>query len=271
LVPKEHGAYFQLAVPLITALLMGRATTSALLFTFSAIAAFLSHESLLVLIGRRGLRARRENGERATRWLAILATLAFATGAAAWTTAPLGMTVIPLLPLGMAVAVGGLIALRLERGMFGEILVGAALASAALPVAWAAGVPPGAAWTAWIGWMIVAGAGTAAVRSIIESNKKPLFRTTCLIRIAIVAVATFAIAAHWPWAAIAAGPTVALAVAWSAMPPHPRYLRRVGWTLAAATLSASVILIASVKHDPDVRPRIATMGMVVDFRSSRAR
>jgi hypothetical protein len=271
LVPKEHGAYFQLALPLITAVVMGRPTTSAVLFALSATASFLCHESLLVLIGERGPRARRENRARAARWLTVLGTLALVSGAAAWIMAPVDMSVVLLFPLGMAMAVGVLIVLRAERSTLGEILIGAALASAALPVASAAGVPPTGAWTAWVGWMIVGGGGTVAVRSIIQSNKKPIFRVARLIRVATLTIATIAIATQWPWAALAAAPTLALAIGWSAMPPHPRHLRRVGWTLAAATLAASAILIASVHHDEDVSPRITAMRTGFDFRSSRAK
>jgi hypothetical protein len=57
--PKEHGAYFQLAVPLVTALLMGSPTRLAAAFAGGAVVAFLLHEPLFVLLGRKARAARR--------------------------------------------------------------------------------------------------------------------------------------------------------------------------------------------------------------------
>jgi uncharacterized membrane protein YoaK (UPF0700 family) len=247
LVPKEHGAYFQLGVPLVTAFAMGRPNGSACLFALSAVAAFLGHESLLVLIGTRGTRAAREEGRRAARWLLVLGTLAVASGAAAWATAPLSMSLIPLLTLGMAAVVGGLIARRIERTTIGEILVGAALSSASVPVAWATGVDPLHVFTAWLTWIIVAGAQTSAVRSIIQSKKRQIFAKARVAPIAMMLTAAVAMASQWSWAALATGPSVVLAIAWIAVPPDPRHLRRIGWALAAATLAASAILVVSVR------------------------
>ena len=252
--PKEHGAYFQLGVPLVTALAMGRPTGPACLFALSAVAAFLCHESLLVLIGGRGTRALREEGKRAACWLAVLGTLALGAGAAAWATAPLGMNLIPLLPLGMAAAVGVLIALRTEKTTMGEVLVGAALSSAAVPVAWAAGVDPLCVGTVWIAWIVIAGVQTYAVRSIIQSKKG---QVSALPRIASIALlVTAAITSWWPLVALAMGPTIVLTIVWTAVPPDPRRLRRIGWNLAAATLASSAILVVSVRREAGRGPHV---------------
>jgi hypothetical protein len=252
LIPKEHGAYFQLAAPLMTAIAMGRPSSSSFLFALSAVAAFLSHESFLVLIGGRGGRARREDGARAVRWLAVLVALALACAAAAWAMAP-ALGVLPLLPVGMAALVGALVVYRLERTMIGEILVGAALASAALPVAWAAGVSPAHVWTAWLSWGVAAAAGTCAVRSITLSHREPS-PTTRFARLVTIVLTAAGIALRWPWATLAAAPTVILAIFWIVAPPNPRRLRQVGWTLAAATLTGSVILVALVRCARDSHP-----------------
>jgi len=258
LVPKEHGAYFQLGVPLVTALAMGRPTGPACLFALAAMAAFLCHESLLILIGGRGTRARREEGRRAARWMAVLGTLAVACGAAAWVaTAPLGLSFIPLFPLGMTAVVGVLIALRIEKTMMGQVLVGAALSSAALPVAWAAGVDPLCVVTVWIAWIIIAGVQTYAVHSIIPSKKEQVSALPRVAFIALILAAVVAVAWWWPWAALAIGPTIVLALVWTAMPPDPRRLRRIGWSLAAATLAASAILVVSVRREAGRGPHVS--------------
>ena len=49
LLPREHGAYGQLLFPRLSALLIGRPAPGAYLLGAAAVAAFLAHESLLVL------------------------------------------------------------------------------------------------------------------------------------------------------------------------------------------------------------------------------
>ena len=58
MLPREHGAYGQLLLPVLTAMAMGRPTLAAVALAASAAAAFVAHEPLMVLIGRRGARAR---------------------------------------------------------------------------------------------------------------------------------------------------------------------------------------------------------------------
>ena len=49
MLPREHGAYGQLAFPLVTALVIAGVTLSGVLIAVAAIAGFLAHEPLLVL------------------------------------------------------------------------------------------------------------------------------------------------------------------------------------------------------------------------------
>jgi hypothetical protein len=72
LVPHEHGAYGQLAMPLLTALALGRPGAASLLLTYAIVVAFVAHESLLVVLGQRGKRALEADAPRARRVLAIL-------------------------------------------------------------------------------------------------------------------------------------------------------------------------------------------------------
>src|SRR3990172_9353096 len=52
LVPREHGAYGQLAMPLLTALAIGRPGLASVTLSASVVLAFVAHESLLVVLGR---------------------------------------------------------------------------------------------------------------------------------------------------------------------------------------------------------------------------
>jgi len=72
--PKEHGAYGQLVFPLATAFAIAGATAPALLTAIAVTAAFLAHEPLIVLLGRRGVRARRDHFRRAAIWLTASGT-----------------------------------------------------------------------------------------------------------------------------------------------------------------------------------------------------
>ncbi|MDE3154816.1 MAG: YwiC-like family protein, partial [Acidobacteriota bacterium] len=88
MLPREHGAYGQLLFPLVTALALGRPGAAALALAAAAIAAFLAHEPLLVLLGQRGTRAARERGPEARHWFTGLAAMAAIAGAAGVRLAP---------------------------------------------------------------------------------------------------------------------------------------------------------------------------------------
>jgi hypothetical protein len=102
MLPREHGAYGQLLFPLATALAIGRPGWPAVALALAAIAVFLAHEPLLVLVGQRGLRAARERGSEARRWLAAFAGAAVVCGAAALAGLPAEARVALLLPIGSA-------------------------------------------------------------------------------------------------------------------------------------------------------------------------
>ena len=131
MLPHEHGAWGQLAMPLLTALAIGRPTVAALLLTAAVVLAFVAHEPLLVLLGQRGRRAIQEDGARARRWLA-------ATGGLARAPARPGSRsrrALARLALVRARGARGRSSRcscwrRLEKTTAGEIIVAAALASA---------------------------------------------------------------------------------------------------------------------------------------------
>jgi hypothetical protein len=52
--PREHGAYFQLALPLIAAHLLRAPTVAMAALTAAACLVFVAHEPLLVVLGHRG-------------------------------------------------------------------------------------------------------------------------------------------------------------------------------------------------------------------------
>ncbi len=56
LLPKEHGAYGQMAFPLATAFAVAGMNAPALLIGVAVLAGSLAHEPVLVLLGMRGTR-----------------------------------------------------------------------------------------------------------------------------------------------------------------------------------------------------------------------
>jgi hypothetical protein len=252
LLPREHGAWSQLLVPLACALALGRPGPAAWLLAVAALLAFVAHEPLLVLLGLRGARVRAEHGARAGRWLAALGAGAAVAGVLGLLLAPRVARLGAIVPLALAAGVGWLVARRAEKTVAGEIAVAAALAAAASVVALAAGVAPRAALAATLAWTLLAAAATLAVHVILVRARSkgardpgPVHATgAALLGLAAVALA----GAGMPWALpVAVAPAVLLSIGMSLVPPSPRRLRQLGWTLVGASLWALAVLVAGLR------------------------
>ncbi len=173
LAPRELGAYARLGVPLATALLggTGRPRATALLLTVAAVALFFAHEPVLVLLGRRGARARRADGRAAQlRLLRLLVVVA--VGAITLTIAEHAVVVAALVPLALFVVSVALVALHRERTLFGEAVAAMCLASAAMPVAVASGWSLRGAMAALFAWSVGLVVATVAVRAVLRAKKQ---------------------------------------------------------------------------------------------------
>lgn len=245
LLPREHGAYGQLATPLVAALAMGHPGLSAIALTLAGGAAFVAHEPLLVAVGQRGGRARREDGARARTWLAALGGAAIAIGAAGLFAAPAAARVAAGVPIALAALLAPFIARRAEKTLAGELVAVAALASVAVPVAIASGVPEQAAWSAWLVWCAGFGGATASVRVLLVHRRAPMALLRRLVPAAVAALVIGALAFEGripAWSALAAAPMLAVAAAIGAIAPHPRAMHRVGWSLVASSVVAVVVI-----------------------------
>jgi len=253
MVPREHGAYGQLVFPLLTPVAIGRPSLAAAALIAAVVCAFLAHEPLVVLLGRRGSRAAREHGDEARRWLLATtgaAALGLALAAAAMTSdARRALTT----PAVLAVAAGAVVVSGREHTVGGEILSGLALASTALPVGAAAGLDPLRARTCAAAFGAGFTAATACVHAVIACTRHPpalaaraaaVVSTAALVVVVRQLSQTDAIAAAGPWAAL---PLCAGGVLLAAMPPSARHLRRVGWTLVGATVACGLILVFGLR------------------------
>lgn len=250
LLPREHGAYGELGFPLLTAFLIGRATIAAIAFALASIAAFVAHESLLIVLRQRGQRAFDNERARAFRWLIVLSACVVAAATVglveaepavrAWCTVPAGLA-------GIAIA---LVLSRRERTLLGEMVVSSALVSASLPVAVSAGAPPSVAVTMAVVWMVNFGLSTIAIRGLIAASRthsRPtLLRASRLVSLLLVTIAIVMTARRVSSPAVVAGitPAVVMSLLLAGVRPSPRRLRTVGWMLVgASTLTAGALTV----------------------------
>lgn len=260
MLPREHGAYGQLAFPLGTALVVAGATFPGVLIAVSAVAGFLAHEPLLVALGRRGARARRDHASRAVVWLLTTGTIALAAGSVALWMAPAGTRwsfLVPLLPT--ALLAGALISDR-EKTTVGEITAATAFSCVAVPVCLVAGAAVSTAFAVAIAFASLFAGSTLGVRVVIlkvrgggDPDQVRAARRLLLILTVCVSVGlvTAAMSAVLPWTTLLAiVPGFIVAAALALRPPASTHLRTVGWTLVSTSTAAALILMAALPCTP---------------------
>jgi hypothetical protein len=252
LLPHEHGAWGQLAMPLLTALAIGRPGAAPLLLAVAVVLAFVAHEPLLVLLGQRGRRVAAEEGGRARRWLAVLGAGAIACGAAGVALAPAAARLALLLPAALAAAVAILVWRRLEKTTPGEIVVACALASAGFAVALAGRADLEDAAAALAAWILAFAAATLAVRVILvrvrSKGERDPGRRNAVLAAGLGALAFALSEAGLPGAlAWATLPTAAFSVVVCLGRFSPRRLRQLGWALVASSTVTLVVLVAGLR------------------------
>jgi YwiC-like protein len=254
--PKEHGAYGQVAFPLVTALGVSGVSTGGLLISVAVIAGFLAHEPAAIVLGLRGSRAKREIGTSATQWLS--GCLAIAVAAGIWAVVDLdpaarrslAIPAVPAVLLVLAMVQGH------EKSWYGEAAAALAFAGASVPVTMAAGASMNVALAVAIPFALLFTTTTLAVRSVIlrvRGGGDP--RATMATRgatLAIASVATAAIGAMtvagWLSSSVllASAPGLITASIVAARPPAPARLRLLGWTLVAISTLTAAIVVATV-------------------------
>lgn len=250
LLPREHGAYAQLVFPLLTALALGRPSFASVLLTISVVTVFLAHEPVLVLLGRRGGRAKRELSMTARLRLITLIALGLPAGALGLWLAPPQTRAAALVPFALGALLTPLIFSRLEKTAVGELLVALTLSATLIPVAVAGDVPIRVALAAATVWAVAFALGTITVRGIIARAKKsadpswapvlaPLFSAAAIL----LAVYLAASGRTPTLATLAVVPTACVALVFGAVGIHPRNLRRMGWSLVASNLGVLAALI----------------------------
>ena len=238
--PREHGAYVQLATPLVVALVLAPSLAGALLAT-GACAAFLAHEPLLVLLGRRGKRARVENEARALVRLTTCLAVAGVGGVAGMALAPGALAAGAAVGLAAGVVVG-LSWLDEAHTLGGEVAAAAALAAAAAPVGVAGGMPIAVAVELWAMWALAFASTVVAVHVVIDCHKRRASRRTWLLWLSLLAAAGAGLAlGSWP----AGAPLWLVSLAVIVVRPRATQLRRIGVLLAVVTAVTAAWTIAA--------------------------
>ena len=256
LLPKEHGAYGQIAFPAITALAVAGVVSANLLLTVALLAAFLAHEPAAVVLGQRGPRARRELRASATRWLAACSIVLVAAGIAAAVlieTSARRSLLVPAVPA--AVLVAAMMSGR-EKSWYGETAASAAFAGAAVPLMLAARAPVAAAWVGAVTFALLFGTSSLAVRVVIlrvrgggdPAGAAATRRYALAISIGAFTIIAALTATRWlaPSLLVSAAPGLAAAAAVAIRPPAPSRLREIGWGLIGVSTLTAVLLVLSV-------------------------
>lgn len=243
--PREHGAYAQLAAPLVAALALRAPGPPAILLAVAACCAFLANEPLLVVLGHRGARMRERAGAVAGRRLAALAIAGGAAAAAGLALAPLDALAIAGVA---ALPAAGMIALawtRAEHSLGGELLAAVALPGASAPIAVASGLPWQAAAALWGAWAAGYACSVVAVHRVIARHRRAASAIDLGLAAAVVGITLGSAAlARAVSLAAAAVPLAAVSAVLLAVPPRATRLRAIGVALVVASVASAAIAIA---------------------------
>ena len=246
--PKEHGAYAILFVPLTASLIISGITIAGACVAISATCGFLANEPLLIAMGHRGDRARRESVGAGYRLIALLSLSVF-TGMVAMIL--LGTDArIALLACLFAAGVGFMQSIRgNHRTHFAQMLGVVGLTLPCVPILLAGDLAVAESFGIWGTFLVGFLATTSAVHGVIAAQKKQnrLGQWFTLISLSLLVMITLAVA---DTPVIAAFPMLVMSWYLVVFPPPAKHLRRVGWSLVAGTVASAIWLIWMTSFDP---------------------
>lgn len=243
--PREHGAYAQLAAPIITALLLRVPSMSAVMLAVAACAAFLANEPLLVMLGHRGPRVRAAEGARARQRLLALGVVAIVFAVLGLSRADLDttrMAAIAAIPTSLLLALAWR---RAQHSLLGELAAAIALPAASAPIAVASGLSSRTASLLWLAWSIGYAASVLAVHRVIARHRRAATWIDRAVALGLggALAGVFFAGMEFPLL-LSALPLVALSEGLVMWPPRANHLRAIGVALVAA--SAAAIGIAAM-------------------------
>lgn len=244
--PKEHGAYAMLAVPLVTAFVIGGFTWIGLAVAAASVLGFIAHEPIMIATGRRGPRALREAPRARVRAMALL-TAASLLGLPAMMLGSLPVRLALFVCLPVAAACFVLAANGKQRSLATQLWSSLGLVLPSLVVMLAASMELERALQISGAWLVAQSGSLVAVRSVIAKHKKntqgrvPL--TNDLLQLAFTLAALIGIfSGYTPFLCVL--PMIAVASYLRIFPPSPKHLRQLGWSLVASHLASALAMIA---------------------------
>ncbi len=252
LLPKEHGAYAQLAFPLVTGMALAPPRLSTITLGLAAVAFFLANEPLAVLLGVRGMRLRTQWGPAARIGAGLLLTAGLGLGGAGVALAGSAVWPTLLAPAAAAIALVPMVLAGKQKTLVGETLVVTAFTTLILPLGATSGAPTARTVPAVLVWW------TSFLLSILEvhaikARLKPGRRggwtrwaSPAASGLVVLACLGVAVADYESWGvyALALLPPSGTVLALSVLRVHPRRLKQVGWTLVGANILTLVLLLA---------------------------
>jgi hypothetical protein len=250
--PREHGAWAQLAISTGAVLMAARAHPAGLWVWMAAMwLAFIAHESLLVLLGQRGAKARIDPRIKTWIWLILLLGGAAAFGLIGLKNASSEARWALILPFA---GVGLLFPATLrgeERSLAGEALAALSLGGAALPLALRAGVPRMPAWQLAVGLMAAFTLATLLIRRILaifRKRREALSVTGAALLTGLGAGMGFSLLMDGRrLEGFACLPLPLLGFWLFARPWPPHRLKRLGWLLAFGNIATASLLVAALR------------------------
>jgi YwiC-like protein len=244
--PREHGAYAQLAAPLVAALASRAPTLAAWLLAIGAISVFLANEPLLVVLGHRGERMRAADGSRArTRllWLGSAAAISGVSGIVLGGSRVVEIAACTAVP---ALVLLGLAYRRVQHSITGEIVAAVALPGLAAPIAVASGLPISHAVSVWAAWSLGYVAGVIAVHRVIARHRGSAAVVDRILAGALAAITlAVALVANATSSLAPALPLLMLSTAIALDPPKATRLRAIGVGLVAMSCISVAVAIAT--------------------------
>jgi hypothetical protein len=252
LLPHEHGAYGQIAMPILCGLALGRPGPGAWLLATGAFLGFLSYEPLLVASGRRGRRTQEDHGARARRLAAWFLAAAVALSGAGFVLSPPEARLAAAVPPVLAAGIALLVWMEVERTVPGEVAVAVALSSVGFPVGVASGARPGAAPAAWLAWSLGFAAATLAVEVVLARSRSPardpgpaaLGGVVLLEGVALALAFAGVVPAVVP---VAVAPLAVSSLAVILLRVQARRLKAVGWATLAGSAATLAVLVSALR------------------------
>jgi len=279
LLPREHGAYGELAFPLLTGLVLSGLAWPSMALGAAAVCFFLANEPVAILLGARGKRLQDQLEGRARVRGGILLILGVLLGVGGLVGSGSGAWPSVLLPSGAALLLVPVVLAGKQKTVPGELLVAAAFSTLLLPMALPSGTPLLRVALATGVWWTSFALGTLEVHAIKARHKKrarnpwalwaspvasglvlafalwvALGQAAPLLRAWIPGIGMEAGAGREPgWvleatrllppaAAALLPPALAIFIL-SLLKVHPRHLKRVGWTLIGANTLTLILLL----------------------------